>query len=524
MRMRLSFLFVALAVCSLGGGICDANAAECRRVDRPRYAWRGYMLDVSRHFFTVEDIKKTLDLMHEHGLNVFHWHLTDGNGWRLEIERYPKLTAEGAVRKASSKRTSTMFMDVVDGEYGPYFYTKAEVREVVRYAAGRGIRVVPEIEIPGHSGAAIGAYPELGCSGLRNSGELCLGKESTFKMYENILDEVVELFPDEVIHIGGDECPGSNWKKCADCQARIKELGLKDSHDLQGWATKRFVAYLEKKGRRLMGWDELATWDDLPRSVIIQSYRGATYGVAAAKKGFDVVMSPDTFCYLDYVQGLDGDPEEYQPFGVFLDVAKIARFDPCEGVPEDCRGHILGGQGNLWTELVVDRKGAEWRTWPRLAALAEVLRNGPAKDVSAFKARMQKIRDGLVGRGVNAAPLGPLFKQVPDLLPGARYESLKSENGKRLDFAKMLDNPLDFSVLQFDLDDKGDSFRRVFATRDATMKKGAYRIDLDFDRISMSAADDDGFRRGLEQLRALARPKRGGVMEFTGAVIVGEAR
>ena len=273
-----------------------------------------------------------------------------------------------------------------------------------------------------------------------------------------------------------------------------------------------------------MGWDELATWDDLPRSVIIQSYRGASYGVAAAKKGFDVVMSPDTFCYLDYVQGLEGDPEEYQPFGVLLTVAKIARFDPCAGVPEDCRKHILGGQGNLWTELVTDQKAADWRTWPRLAALADVLRNGPAKDLPDGQARVVVgIRDDLVRRGVNAAPLGPLFKPVPDLLPGARYESLKSENGKRLDFAKMLDNPLNFSVLQFDLNDRRDSFRRVFATRDASMEKGSYRLDLEFDRISMSAADDDGFRRGLEQLKALARPKRGGVMEFTGAVIVGRA-
>ncbi|MBO4709618.1 MAG: family 20 glycosylhydrolase [Kiritimatiellae bacterium] len=495
----------------------DAGARNCD----PRFEWRGHMLDVSRHFFTVEDVKRTLDLMHEHDLNVFHWHLTDGEGWRLQIDRYPKLTTVGAVRKASSKRMTTMGLDVVDGDYGPFFYTKDQVREIVRYAAERGIRIVPEIEIPGHSAAAIRAYPELGCSGCGNSGEYCLGKESTFETLQNILDEVVELFPGEVIHIGGDECAGGNWKKCADCQARIKELGLRDSHDLQGWATKRFAEYLAKKGRRLMGWDELATWDDLPRSVIIQSYRGASYGVAAAKKGFDVVMSPDVFCYLDYVQGLKDDPEEYQPFGVLLDVGKIARFDPCDGVPEEFRRHILGGQGNLWTELVPDRKAAEWRTWPRLAALADVLKNGPAKDVPAFMARMQSIRDGLVRRGVNAAPLGPLFKPVPDLLPGARYESLKSENGKRLDFAKMLDNPLDFSVLRFDLENKDDSFRHVFATRDASMEKGTYRLDLNFDRISMSAPDDEGFKRGLAQLRALARPKRGGAMEFTGAVIVG---
>lgn len=488
----------------------------------PKFAWRGYMLDVSRHFFPVEDIRRTLDLMHEQRLNVFHWHLTDGAGWRLEIDRYPKLTTIGATRKAAKKRTTTMGLDVVDGDYGPFFYTKDQVREIIRYAADRGIRVVPEIEIPGHSSAAIDTYPELGCAGLGNSGEYCLGKESTFTFLEQVLDEVVELFPDEVIHIGGDECRGENWMMCADCQARLRELGLKDAHDLQGWATKRIAEHLAKKGRRLMGWDELARWDELPRSVIVQSYRGASFGIAAAKKGFDVVMSPDTFCYLDYVQGLADDPEEYQPFGVLLDVGKIARFDPCEGVPEDCRRHILGGQGNLWTELVPDRQAAEWRTWPRLAALADVLYHGPAKDVPAFLARMQVIRDELVSRGVNAAPLGPLFKPIPELLPGAHYECLKSENGKRLDFAKMLDNPLDFSVLQFDPADTTDSFRRVFATRDPTLTKGTYRLDLDFDRIALSAPDDEGFARGLKQLRALARPKRGGVMEFTGAVIVGD--
>ena len=198
-------LFAALALCGVAGVLAltscrSGGAAE----PSPKYAWRGYMLDVSRHFFTVDEVKRTLDLMHEHGLNVFHWHLTDHNGWRLEIDRYPKLTSVGAVRKASSKRSSTMFLDVVDGDYGPYFYTKDQVRDIVRYAAARGIRIVPEIDIPGHSGAAISAYPELGCTGIGNCSELCLGKESTFEMYENILDEVAELFPGEVIHIGGD--------------------------------------------------------------------------------------------------------------------------------------------------------------------------------------------------------------------------------------------------------------------------------------------------------------------------------
>ena len=182
-------MFAVLALCGVAGVLAFTACRSGGAADpSPKYAWRGYMLDVSRHFFTVDEIKRTLDLMHEHGLNVFHWHLTDHNGWRLEIDRYPKLTSVGSVRKASSKRSSTMFLDVVDGDYGPYFYTKEQVRDIVRYAAARGIRIVPEIDIPGHSGAAISAYPELGCTGIGNCSELCLGKESTFEMYENILD------------------------------------------------------------------------------------------------------------------------------------------------------------------------------------------------------------------------------------------------------------------------------------------------------------------------------------------------
>jgi len=516
--MRTILLIAAVACTSLAVA-APKGATEPSKT--PKFAWRGHMLDTCRHFFTVSEIKKTLDLMREHDLNVFHWHLTDGEGWRLAVDRYPKLTEVGSVRTASSKRTTTMGLDVVDGPYGPYFYSKDDVREIVRYAAERGIAVVPEIEIPGHESAAIRAYPELGCTGRWNCGEFCLGKEYTFEFMQNVLDEVMELFPGKVIHIGGDECRAHNWKVCTNCQERIRSLGLKDEHALQGWATKRFAEYLEKKGRRLMGWDELASWDDLPRSVIVQSYRGASYGVAAAKKGFDVVMSPDVYCYLDYVQGLKDDPEEYQPFGVLLDVGKIARFDPCEGVPESCRKHILGGEGNLWTELVPDWKGVEWRVWPRLAALADVLKNGPAENVPAFLAKMSAIRDDLVKRGVNAAPLGPLFKPRPDLLPGARYESFKADNGERMDFAKMLANPLDMSVLQFDLQDKTDRYRRVFATCDASLPAGSYRLDLNWDGIAMSASDDDGFRLGLEQMKALARVKRGGTLEFSGAVIVG---
>ena len=473
----------------------------------PKFAWRGYMLDTSRHFFTVGEIKRALDAMQEVGLNVFHWHLTDSEGWRLEIERYPKLTSVGSVRR-NGPRGSTMGDETVTGEYGPYFYTKAQVREIVAYAAARGIRVVPELDIPGHSAAAIRAYPELGCRGQGNNGELCLGRDATLETFENILREVMELFPGEVIHLGGDECSRRNWRKCPDCQARIRALGLRGEKGLQGWATARFARFLERNGRRMAGWDEIAEFDDMPRSAIVTAYRSSARGIDAAKKGFDVVFCPCEFCYLDYVQGLEGDPYEYQPFGCVLSAMKIAGFDPAAGCPAAARRHILGGQGNLWTELVCDWAGAEWRTWPRLAAIADVLANGPEKDAAAFAARLEKTRTKLKARGVNAAPIGPLFKERPDLEPGSRYTVF------RPDFAKLLPTELSVASLCFDWNDGADAFRKVYARKDTSIPSGGYRLDLDWCRIEAEASDAAGFTNAVRQLRALARMKRGGAMEF----------
>ena len=495
---REGMSYFADAVCELLRGGSPAA---------PRYGWRGYMLDTSRHFFTVGEIKRALDAMQEVGLNVFHWHLTDSEGWRLEIERYPKLTSVGSVRR-NGPRGSTMGDETVMGEYGPYFYTKAQVREIVAYAAARGIRVVPELDIPGHSAAAIRAYPELGCRGQGNNGELCLGRDATLETFENILREVMELFPGEVIHLGGDECSRRNWRKCPDCQARIRALGLRGEKGLQGWATARFARFLERNGRRMAGWDEIAEFDDMPRSAIVTAYRSSARGIDAAKKGFDVVFCPCEFCYLDYVQGLEGDPYEYQPFGCVLSAMKIAGFDPAAGCPAAARRHILGGQGNLWTELVCDWAGAEWRTWPRLAAIADVLANGPEKDAAAFAARLEKVRTKLKAKGVNVAPIGPLFKERPDLEPGSRYTVF------RPDFAKLLPTELSVASLCFDWNDGADAFRKVYARKDMSIPSGGYRLDLDWCRIEAEASDAAGFTNAVRQLRALARMKRGGAMEF----------
>jgi len=308
--MKALFLSYALALST------SALAA-----DVPRFGWRGFMLDTSRHFFTVEEIKKTLDGMQECGLNVFHWHLIDNEGWRAQILKYPLLTEKGAVRKMTARRSSTLFADDRDGTFGPLFYTQDEMRDIVAYASVRGIRVVPEIEIPGHESAAIRAYPELGCEGLPNCGEFCVGREDAFRMMEGVLDEMLAIFPDKVVHIGGDECRYANWKQCAKCQLRMKAVGAKNGQELQAWVVRRFAAFLANRGRRMMGWDELAHDEDLPKDVIIQCYRGVARGVDAAKRGHDVVMSPSDFCYLDYSQGLQGDPYDYHPFGTTVSLA-----------------------------------------------------------------------------------------------------------------------------------------------------------------------------------------------------------
>lgn len=510
-------ILLMLCAAAMAVGASGANTSQVyKKTAQPKFAWRGYMMDCSRHFFTVKEIKKQLDLMSAFGLNVFHWHLIDGQGWRLQIDAYPELTKRGATRTDSTKRVTTMGAHNVDGQYGPFFYTKDEVRDILKYAKARGIRVVPEIEMPGHSFAALLAYPELCCEGLGNNGEMCLGKDSTLKMMQNILDEVCELFPDQVIHIGGDECTMNNWKKCAACQKRIKDNGLRDEKELQGWFTRKMAEYLEKKGKRMMGWDEIAEWD-IPKSAIVMSYRGTAGGIKAVKKGHDVVMTPGGYCYLDYVQGLIGDPYEYQPFGTIVTTAKIANFNPCSGVPEELRSHVLGGQGNMWTELVPDLEGLEWRTWPRLAALADVLWNGTESDADAFLKRMQKAHKWLVAHKVNAAPLGPNFA-YDYLPPGVKPKVYKPKS----DFVKMLDNPLDETVVEWNWENKKDKYRKVYAKEDTKVATGSFVLELTWQSVELtvnSRNDTATIRRALALIKALARVKKGGHMEFQAAHI-----
>ena len=351
--------------------------------DAPRFAYRGRHLDVARHFFSVDEVKRYIDEMAIHKLNTLHWHLTDDQGWRIEIKRYPELTAVGSIRKAT----------VVRKEWGTYdgtpyggFYTQDEIRDVVKYAADRGVTVIPEIDLPGHMLAALTAYPELGCTGGPYEvwgrwgvadDVLCPGREKTFEFLEGVLTEVMELFPSEYIHIGGDECPKVRWEKCPRCQAKIRQLGLKDDgehtaeHYLQSYVTDRIGKFLAQHGRRIIGWDEILE-GRAPSDAVVMSWRGSEGGIAAAKLGHDVIMTPNSHFYFDYYQSLDTDAE---PFGIggYIPMEQVYSYDPAfpELTPEQQK-HILGVQANLWTEYVLSDEHLEYMLLPRLAALSEV--------------------------------------------------------------------------------------------------------------------------------------------------------
>ena len=351
--------------------------------DAPRFAYRGMHLDVARHFFSVDEVKRYIDVMAIHKLNTLHWHLTDDQGWRIEIKRYPELTAVGSIRKAT----------VVRKEWGTYdgtpyggFYTQDEICDVVKYAADRGVTVIPEIDLPGHMLAALTAYPELGCTGGPYEvwgrwgvadDVLCPGREKTFEFLEGVLTEVMELFPSEYIHIGGDECPKVRWEKCPRCQAKIRQLGLKDDgehtaeHYLQSYVTDRIGKFLAQHGRRIIGWDEILE-GRAPSDAVVMSWRGSEGGIAAAKLGHDVIMTPNSHFYFDYYQSLDTDAE---PFGIggYIPMEQVYSYDPAfpELTPEQQK-HILGVQANLWTEYVLSDEHLEYMLLPRLAALSEV--------------------------------------------------------------------------------------------------------------------------------------------------------
>ncbi|MFC9289297.1 beta-N-acetylhexosaminidase [Streptomyces sp. NPDC057052] len=386
--------------------------------DGPRFRWRGLLLDVARHFMPKEGVLRQLDLMAAHKLNVLHFHLTDDQGWRIEIERHPRLTEVGSWRSRTKfgHRASPLWDDRPHGG----FYTRDDIREIVAYAADRHITVVPEIDVPGHSQAAIAAYPELGNTDVVDTRALSVWDtwginpnvlaptDATLRFYEGVLEEVLDLFPSEFIHVGGDECPKDQWRASPTAQARIEELGLAGEDGLQAWFIGHFDTWLAARGRRLIGWDEILE-GGLAEGAAVSSWRGRAGGIAAARAGHDVVMCPEQQVYLDHRQ--DGGADEPVPIGYVRGLEDVYRFEPVppELTPEEAR-HVLGAQANVWTETMEDAARVDYQVFPRLAAFAEVawsrLPAPERRDFAGFERRMAAHYERLDALGVAYRPPG----------------------------------------------------------------------------------------------------------------------
>ncbi|MER5962492.1 beta-N-acetylhexosaminidase [Streptomyces sp. NPDC002057] len=392
--------------------------------DAPRFGWRGLMLDVSRHFTPKEDVLRYLDLLAAHKLNVFHFHLTDDQGWRIEIKRHPRLTEVGSWRARSrwGHRASPLWDDTPHGG----FYTQDDIREIVAYAAERHITVVPEIDLPGHSQAAISAYPELGNTDVVDTAALTVWDtwgvnpnvlaptEAVLRFYEGVFEEVLDLFPSTFVHVGGDECPKDQWKASPAAQARIEELGLADEDGLQSWFIRHFDRWLTARGRRLIGWDEILE-GGLADGAAVSSWRGYGGGIAAAEAGHDVVMCPEQQVYLDHRQAPGED--EPMPIGYVRTLEDVYRFEPVPpGLSPEAAAHILGTQANVWTEVMQNRARVDYQVFPRLAAFAEVawsaLPAPEARDYPGFERRMRTHYRRLDALGVDyRPPAGPHPRQ-----------------------------------------------------------------------------------------------------------------
>ncbi|WP_420856991.1 beta-N-acetylhexosaminidase [Streptomyces chilikensis] len=382
--------------------------------DAPRFRWRGLLLDVARHFMPKDGVLRVVDLMAAHKLNVLHLHLTDDQGWRIEVRRHPRLTEVGAWRPRTKlgHRASPLWDERPHGG----FYTQDDLREIVAYAAARHVTVVPEIDIPGHSQAAIAAYPELGNADVVDTAALGVWDtwgvsphvlaptERVVRFYEEVLEEVLEIFPSPFVHMGGDECPKEEWRASATAQARIRELGAGDEDGLQAWFTAHFARWLAGRGRRMVGWDEVLDGGrPLPEGTVVSSWRGYEGGVAAARAGHEVVVCPEQHVYLDHRQAAgDGEPV---PLGFVRTVEDVHGFEPVPAELDAHRDRVLGVQANLWTEVVEDARRADYQLFPRLAAFAEVAWSTGRQD---FPARLRAHLPRLGALGVEyRPPAGP---------------------------------------------------------------------------------------------------------------------
>ena len=393
--------------------------------DSPRYSWRGLHLDESRHFFGKETVKAILDQMVRFKLNRFHWHLTDDQGWRIEVPGYPELVEYGSWRPYSPKRPPeggecNKKRQISDGKkYGPFFYTEADIKEIIAYAKERHIEVLPEIEFPGHFRAALAAYPAYACFPERIRSRcarafwgiepevMCAGNDKAIKFIEDVLDYVCKLFPFECVHIGGDECPKGRWKDCPKCQARIKAEGLKDEHALQAWLSCHMVVeFLAKRGKRTIGWAEYlgAGFPAEAMGMVWLGWNVPRDVSKGASAGHDMIVTPTQFCYVNHSPLIPNDPYPYGGGGVTLE--NCYTFDPCKGVTGEAAKHVIGGQGCQWTEYSWNRKDLEWKYWPRLMALAEVFWLGEKKPgLDDFKRRAAVQREALIKDGVNCGML-----------------------------------------------------------------------------------------------------------------------
>lgn len=384
----------SLPICNAINNPIVLPAAEIK--DAPRFKYRGMMLDCSRHFFSIDFIKKFIDLIALHNMNTFHWHLNDDQGWRIEIKKYPKLVEIGSVRTGTVMGRNSDVDDSI--KYGGY-YTQEQCREIVEYARQRHITVIPEIDMPGHMKAVLASYPNLGCTGGpykvgHNWGVyydvLCIGNEDTFKFVEGVLDEIIDIFPSRYIHIGGDETPTKRWSECSKCEKIMQKEGL-PINKLQAYFTNRIEKYLNSKGRSIIGWDEILD-GDINKSATIMSWRGIEPGEKGAKMGHDVIMSPTSYCYFDYAQTKEQYSEPLTQVHA-LDVEQVYSLDPApKTMSEESKKHILGVQANLWTEYISNPNLATYMLLPRMAALSEVQWTRPAqKDFKQFKIRATRL-------------------------------------------------------------------------------------------------------------------------------------
>ena len=395
-------------------------------VDYPRFDYRGILIDISRHHRSVEFLKRQIDMMARLKMNRLHLHLTDAAGWRIEVEAYPRLTEYAAWRKGATwkewwSRDNRDYAEMgTEGAYGGYL-TKEDAKELVRYAADRYITIIPEIEMPGHSAEVVAAYPELACSQKPEQQEdLCIGKEATFEMMQTILDEIIEIFPSEYIHIGGDEATKKSWTECEDCQRRMREEGLESVDELQSYMIHRIEEYLNARGRQIIGWDEILEGGLAPNATVM-SWRGEEGGLAAAAAGHKVVMTPHAYCYIDAPQ--DAPPTQPEAIGGYLPLEKVYSYDPTpKDMSEDVAQYILGVQGNLWAEFIPTDEHYEMMLWPRAIAIAEVgWSERENMDYAHFRTRATNIVERMMADGYTPFDLKNEIGERPESLQPIKH-------------------------------------------------------------------------------------------------------